>query len=115
MSGLPGISGHADQEELLHWAGSFKENPKRYSWFMGKMPKICDSFAQLLRDTFGYDAMAPYSGTIYNLAENVCVKEAEGIRIKKQETAMETAQRKAVSNVFARLLNRTAFDYRDSA
>jgi metallo-beta-lactamase family protein len=100
---LPGISGHADQKELLHWAGSFKEKPKKVFVVHGE-DAVCDSFAQLLRDTFGYDAMAPYSGTIYNLAENVCVKEAEGIRIKKQETAMETAQRKAVSNVFARLL-----------
>ncbi|MDD3217634.1 MAG: MBL fold metallo-hydrolase [Lachnospiraceae bacterium] len=100
---LPGISGHADQKELLHWAGSFKEKPKKVFVVHGE-DAVCDSFAQLLRDTFGYDTMAPYSGTIYNLAENVCVKEAEGIRIKKQETAMETAQRKAVSNVFARLL-----------
>lgn len=100
---LPGISGHADQKELLHWAGSFKEKPKKVFVVHGE-DAVCDSFAQLLRDTFGYDTMAPYSGTIYNLAENVCVKETEGIRIKKQETAMETAQRKAVSNVFARLL-----------
>ena len=34
-------------------------------------------FAELLKETLGWDTTAPYSGTIYDLTNNVCLYEAE--------------------------------------
>ena len=58
---------------------------------------VVDSFSACLRDEYGYDTYAPYSGTRYNLAEDRLEYEAAPIAVKKKAT-------KAVSDVFARLL-----------
>ena len=60
---------------------------------------VCDSFAAHLREELGYDATAPYSGDIYDLATGACIKEGSRDQIKK-----EKATNHASSNVFARLL-----------
>lgn len=97
---LPGISGHADQKGLLKWAAAFKEKPKKVFVVHGE-DSVCDRFAELLKEELGYDTMAPFSGTEYDLTNNVCIKEAQGISIKKD--AVESAGRKRASTVYERL------------
>ena len=96
---LPGISGHADQEGLMRWAGSFQKKPKMVFVTHGE-DKVTESFAQKLTDELGYQTMAPYSGTIYNLVDNVCEYRAAGIPKKKEETVRKSGG----SAVFQKLL-----------
>lgn len=81
---LPGISGHADVDGLLKWAGSFRENPPKQVFVTHGEDAVTEIFAGRLKEEFGYSAMAPFSGTIYDLAGNVCIHEAKGIRLKKK-------------------------------
>lgn len=93
---LPGISGHADKNGLIEWVTAFKEKPRMVFVVHGE-DGVCTSFAEYLKVEQGIKAYAPYSGTVFNLASGKLEYEGEPIIIKKPE--------KAVSGVFARLLN----------
>lgn len=95
---LPGISGHADKEQLTHWAGAFAGCAPRFFIVHGE-DTITDAFADHLHKQFGYDAQAPYSGDTYDLVTGVQIKQGQRHRIQKRAKAA-----KASSNVFARLL-----------
>lgn len=95
---IKGMSGHADKLGLLHWIDSFKKKPVRVFVVHGD-DTICDQFAECLRAEHGMDAVAPYSGTSYDLLTNSCVYEAAPVRIAQKK------ERKAASDVFERLMN----------
>lgn len=95
---LPGISGHADQKGLLNWAAGFEKKPKKVFVVHGE-DTVCDTFAEYLREQLGYDTMAPFSGTEYDLTKNLCVKETQGIAVKKR-----TPKEAKAATVFDRLL-----------
>ncbi len=99
---LPGISGHADRSKLTEWAAAFSGNrpPKRVFVVHGE-DKVTDGFAEHLHETLGYDAVAPYSGDIYDLFNNSCIK--QGSRAMQPKKRKDSS--KASSNVFARLLS----------
>lgn len=94
---LPGVSGHADNEGLLKWAAAFSETPKQVFVCHGET-ESCEIFVNRLHDELHYNAMAPYSGTIYDLKNEVFIRTTEGIPIQKK--AKETR----ASNAFQRLL-----------
>lgn len=98
---LPGISGHADQTELLRWAAAFKEKPKKVFVVHGD-DLVCDSFAKLLTEKLGYDTMAPFSGTEYDLTNDVCLKETQGVVIQKTDVAK--GEKRKGSTVYDRLV-----------
>lgn len=98
---LPGISGHADREGLLAWASNFKTPPKKVFVVHGE-DGVTDSFAALLQEKLGFDAMAPYSGTVYNLTDNVCEYAAEGK--KAAEKTEKKPSRSRTEAAFSRLL-----------
>ena len=75
---LKGISGHADREGLLDWASGFRKKPKRVFVVHGE-DGVEQSFCALLHEKLGLQAEAPYSGTVWNLADNVCEKKTEGV------------------------------------
>ncbi len=81
---LPGISGHADREGLLEWAGAFKEKPKKVFVVHGD-DQVMPGFRDLLKEKLGLDAYAPYSGTVWDLKENKCLYEAKGIPFVKRD------------------------------
>lgn len=81
---LPGVSGHADREGLLAWAGAFKKPPKKTFVVHGD-DAVVQPFADLLRDKLGFDTYAPYSGTVWDLTNNVCLKETKGIPFVKRD------------------------------
>ena len=81
---LPGISGHADRDGLLKWIGAFREKPS-YVFVTHGDASACDAFRNLLEETYGFNAYAPYSGTEFDLAEGKLVWEAEPVPILKLE------------------------------
>ena len=65
---LVGISGHADNNGLHRWIDSIKNKPQKVFVVHGDDDAVND-FTQQLIDK-GYDATSPYSGAVYDLAEN---------------------------------------------
>ena len=97
---LPGISGHADNEGLMKWASSFKEKPAKVFVTHGE-DSVTELFAARLHDELGYDTYAPFSGTVFDLAANAFVEEAEGVRITPKPSV--SASTRKANAVFDRL------------
>ncbi|MDF2540347.1 MAG: hypothetical protein K0S47_65 [Herbinix sp.] len=95
---LAGVSGHADRDGLLKWISSFTPKPEKVFVVHGD-DMVCRMFTENLRDEFGYQAIAPYSGTVYDLISNSCVKEGMPVVIQKKQTSSR------VDTVFDRLVN----------
>ena len=74
---LPGISGHADKNQLTEWLGAIKNKPEHVFIVHGE-ESTAEYFANHVHETFGYDAVAPYSGDAYDLITNQ--KVADGSR-----------------------------------
>lgn len=91
ISQMPGISGHADVNGLLDWIRAFEKKPKKVFVTHGE-DSVTELFAGRLREELGYDTMAPFSGTIYDLAENTCIYEAPGIKIEKASVSPRAAK-----------------------
>ena len=81
---LPGISGHADREGLLAWASGFKKVPEK-TFIVHGDDAVVPLFRDLIHEQLGHDAYAPYSGTVWDLAKNVCLKETVGIPFEKKD------------------------------
>lgn len=88
---MPGISGHADVNGLLDWAKAFEKKPGKVFVTHGE-DSVTEIFAKRLTEELGYDTMAPFSGTIYDLAANECVYEARGIKIEKTASSPKAAK-----------------------
>lgn len=88
---MPGISGHADVNGLIDWAKAFREKPRKVFVTHGE-DSVTEIFAKRLNEELGYDTMAPFSGTVYDLASNTCVYEAKGIKIEKTASSHKTAK-----------------------
>ena len=99
IENLPGISGHADINQLTEWAAAFEGSPRRFFIVHGE-DRVTEQFAAHLHERLGIDTYAPYSGDAFDLATGERIKEGsrEVIEKKKKNTA------KASGNVFARLL-----------
>lgn len=95
---LPGISGHADDNGLMRWASSFVEKPKQVFVCHGE-DVSCEVFSGRLRDELHYEAMAPYSGTIYDLKEGRFVLKTEGVKVQPSVT-----KQSRTSSVYQRLV-----------
>ena len=83
ISYLPGKSGHADKDGLLKWIRAFKEKPATVFVNHGD-PDAVEDYAACLRDEYGYNVVAPYSGTVFDLLENKVTELTEGIPIAKK-------------------------------
>ena len=98
IENLPGISGHADVNQLTKWVSMFDPKPKRVFVVHGES-SVCDLFAMRLRDEFGLRATAPYPGASYDLLRNTCLNEGVQERVKKP------APSRRASAVFQRLVD----------
>ena len=76
---LPGISGHADQQGLLNWAAGFTGTRPRRVFVVHGEDSVVDIYAGLLHERLGYSAVAPYSGTVWNLLTDKCEFEAKPV------------------------------------
>lgn len=66
---IPGLSGHADQNELIQWLRCFKKIPKRIFLVHGD-PDALDAFRIKLKDEFNIDAQIQVEGKetiLYNI------------------------------------------------
>ncbi len=95
---LPGVSGHADNEGLMKWAASFQNRPEQVFVCHGES-ESCEIFANRLKDELHYEAMAPFSGTIYDLKKRVFIKETGGVLCKKKvkDTRLSTAYQRLLA------------------
>ena len=98
---LSGISGHADNEGLMKWIGSFEKKPEKVFIIHGE-DKVCELFAERVRQELKLKVMAPYSGTVINLASGVCEKEGVPVPVRKAEISVNKTGK--MSSVYARLL-----------
>lgn len=95
---LAGISGHADQAGLINWLEAIKDKKPEQVFVVHGEDSVCDAFAQRLKDDYGYQAIAPYSGAVYDLISGECVKEGAMVRVTKKPAE------KRATDVFMRLM-----------
>ena len=93
---LPGISGHADQPHLLEWVKAFGNTPAKVFIVHGDEDAAL-AFAELVQKETGIEAVAPYSGDVYDLDSGLCLE--HGTR----KLAVKKKQAKA-QGVFAHLV-----------
>ena len=86
-----GISGHADVNGLMTWIKAFKEKPEKVFVTHGD-DEVTEIFARRLQEELGLDSMAPFSGTVYDLANNTCIYEAQGIKITKASVSPKASR-----------------------
>jgi len=95
---IQGLSSHADIHGLLKWIGAFKKKPRMVFAVHGD-DSVCDVFAGRLSREMGLAASAPFSGSVFDLAQGRWLLQAEGVPVAKV-----TAARKRADSVFARLV-----------
>ena len=96
---IEGISGHADQNGLLEWVKHYMQHPRQLFVVHGES-EACETFAALVKDTFGIETAAPYSGTSYDLKEGRFITQTQGVPIRRE---VSEPAKKAVG-VFNRLV-----------
>ena len=99
IESLKGISGHADMNGLLNWLKGFERKPDRVMVVHGE-DTVTDHFAELVQETLGCPAFAPYSGGCVDLATNTVV--SMGIRMPKK--AVEKPAKARASMAFNRVV-----------
>ena len=85
---------------MINWARAFEEKPQKVFVPHGE-DTVTEIFAKRLQDDLGYDTMAPFSGTVYDLANNVCIYEAKGVKIQKASASPKATR---AARAFEKLL-----------
>ena len=80
---MEGKSGHADQDGLIKWITSFKKKPDMVFVNHGE-DKVCETYAKLLSDEYGFKTSAPFSGSSFDLVEGKYIEATNGIPVKKK-------------------------------
>lgn len=96
IENLPGISGHADVNQLTKWVSMFGPKPKRVFIVHGE-DKVTEQFAAHIHEELGLEAYAPFSGDAFDLLTGACVAQGSREAVEKKST-------RAVNNIFARLV-----------
>ena len=94
---LEGISGHADRNMLTDWLGNMTIHPKKVFVNHGN-DEVCDFFAKHIETELGLNAVAPFSGDEYDLANGFCTAKGRIIKVEKHSA------RKRANAIFERLL-----------
>lgn len=81
---LAGVSGHADKKGLLNWVNHFEKKPERVFVVHGE-DLVCEDFTKYLKEEYGYNAFAPYSGACFDLAANQMISEGVKIPVAPKE------------------------------
>ena len=79
---LHNTSGHADKNGLTKWLNAFKQKPIRVFVNHGS-EEACQSFTDYIKKEHGFNAVAPYSGSVYDLITGKPVVETVGRRAEK--------------------------------
>ena len=89
---MDGMSGHADKAGLLAWICAFEEKPRQVFIVHGD-DEAADAFAACLSEEYGYQAMAPYSGTKYDLLAGRFIRIAKPVPVKTAKEQESTASK----------------------
>ncbi len=92
---IEGLSGHADRDGLAAWLNGFTKKRPRKVFIVHGEDTVTVAFAQYLKNEYGYDTYAPYSGTVFDLVSGQFDK--EGVPVPAAKKA------EAISDVYARL------------
>ncbi len=95
---LAGISGHADNNGLIKWIESIHNKPQKVFVVHGD-DDVMNDFTQQLTAK-GFDATAPYSGSVYNLITNQYEITAAPVPVSKAYTSPT----RRAETVFGRLV-----------
>ncbi len=87
---LPGMSGHADTNNLKDWMAAYKKKPTKTFVVHGD-DVTTDNFAKKLQDELGLDAVAPYPGDVYDLITGQMIAAGERVQKKKSPTKVANA------------------------
>lgn len=94
---MEGISGHADKKGLIKWITEFHPKPRKVFVVHGE-DSVCDEFTVCLREEYGMNAEAPYTGASYSLIDGSCLEEGNRTKKSRRSTA------KRATAVFERLM-----------
>ena len=86
-------SGHADREGLLNWISAYKKKPG-FVFVNHGDSESCEGFAETVRETFGIQAAAPYSGAEFDLISGEWIRITDPV-YKKRENAGKAAGQSA--------------------
>lgn len=87
---LPGKSGHADKQGLINWLQEIGDKPKMVFVNHGE-DAVTEDFAKCLETEYGYKTFAPFSGTVFDLKEELFIECPEGIPVEKETTPAQRA------------------------
>ena len=79
---MDGMSGHADRDGLVEWIKGFT-NPPKQTFIVHGEDTVTTGFAELLKNQYGIEAMAPFSGTRYDLLGGRFIAIAKGVPVEK--------------------------------
>ncbi len=91
---MDGISGHGDKDIMLNWLEGL--SPKTVFVNHGE-DGVVDSFAKEINQKFGYNAIAPYNGAVYDLQSGECLYEGN-------KTPLEGKKKASLSPEYQRLV-----------
>ncbi len=95
---FPGKSGHADKDGLIKWITAFEKKPQMVFVNHGE-DAVCQSYAECLRDEYGFTTFAPYSGTVFDLLTGQFLETPAGVPVVKK-----TAKQSRNASVFEGLI-----------
>jgi len=101
IENLPGLSGHADKDGLIKWISHLDPKPHTVFVVHGE-DTIIDDFSTLLQTSYGLNAIAPFSGAIFDLALGEWILQPIGI--PAPEKALSAAGKHAL-DVYERLVS----------
>ena len=89
---LKSISSHADKNGLIQWISAFEEKPKEVFIVHGD-DRVCESFSNELKNKYGINASAPFSGSVFDLITGEWIKKTKGVpaavrEVKEQESSV---------------------------
>ncbi|NCB50420.1 MAG: MBL fold metallo-hydrolase [Clostridia bacterium] len=99
---MQSISGHADKNGLLSWLGGYKDKPYQVFVNHGDEDSI-NEFLRTLKEDRGYNAIAPFSGSVYDLAAGEFSVLTEGVPIERKEAG--APGKRKVSKAFSKLMD----------
>ncbi len=110
IDSLHGTSGHADMDGLLSWLEAFKKRP--HTVFVNHGDEgACENLRTLIESRFGCTAIAPYSGTEYDLAADMPLYEPDGVKI--QPSSKKAAKTERADRIYNELMREVGnlYDY----
>ncbi len=99
VSYLPGKSGHADKDGLIKWIQAF--SPKPHTVFVNHGDhEAVEDYAACLKNEYGFNTLAPYSGTSFDMLSGQVIELTAGVPIAKKAPRDQRAM-----SAFDNLLN----------